>query len=804
MNRRLRTLVYAVGILALTAVAGNARAATPSDDEARAIAFDYLDAKARAGALGVHRQDVADLAVNKQYRSRHNGVTHLHLRQRIHDLEIDGTEYGVHLDRNGRVFFADGSMIANVAQRAAATGRSPQINADQAVVAAAAQLGLGTVGRLDLQQAADATAERRAVFSNPAVSRVPIPVRLRYVRVPDTDEVRLVWNMTIQNPYGSEWWELWADAATGELVRTANYTADATYRVFPSPAESPDNSGLVRSDIVDPDLDGGIASPFGWHDTNGAVGAESTLTVGNNVTACSDFDLPANACDPGSQPDGGAGLDFTTVAPLNLADQPQNYELAAVLNLFYWNNIMHDVTYQYGFDEPSGNFQVNNYGRGGLGNDAVNADAQDNSGTNNANFSTPSDGSQPRMQMFVWSAPQNIHENVPTVRDFPAGAATNGASPPFWGFTPPFTVTNDLVFVNDAQGADVNDGCCSTADGRCASAQAWGVTGKIALVRRGNCEFGAKAANAQDAGAIGTIIINNGSDGVAGMGAGVYGNLVTTPVQMVGKGNGNLLVAELAIPSVVNITMSSVAALPDRDSDLDAGVIAHEYGHGVSNRLTGNSVFCLQNVEQAGEGWSDWQTLFLHAEPSDTRLTERSIGGYVSFEPVNTPNYIGIRRFPYTTDNTVNPLTYAGVGDTANSQPHGIGTIWATTLWEAYWNLVDLDGYDPDIYNGTGGNNVAYQLVMDGMKIQACSPSFVMGRDAILAADGIDYDGDHECELWKAFAERGLGTAASTGAGSNDRIVTESFLLPAQCDADYIFSSSFGHGDLSHWSVSFP
>jgi extracellular elastinolytic metalloproteinase len=75
-----------------------------------------------------------------------------------------------------------------------------------------------------------------------------------------------------------------------------------------------------------------------------------------------------------------------------------------VTNLFYWNNIIHDVQYQYGFDEAAGNFQVNNYGRGGLGNDSVRAEAQDGAGTNNANFGTPADGQRPRMQMFIWTA----------------------------------------------------------------------------------------------------------------------------------------------------------------------------------------------------------------------------------------------------------------------------------------------------------------------------------------------------------------------------------------------------------------
>ena len=71
-------------------------------------------------------------------------------------------------------------------------------------------------------------------------------------------------------------------------------------------------------------------------------------------------------------------------------------------NLFYWNNIIHDVFYQYGFDEVSGNFQDKNHSQGGAGGDAVYAEAQDGGGTNNANFATPPDGTHPRMQMYLW------------------------------------------------------------------------------------------------------------------------------------------------------------------------------------------------------------------------------------------------------------------------------------------------------------------------------------------------------------------------------------------------------------------
>src|SRR5262249_45037470 len=75
------------------------------------------------------------------------------------------------------------------------------------------------------------------------------------------------------------------------------------------------------------------------------------------------------------------------------------------VNLFYVNNLLHDVHYHYGFTEAAGNFQFNNYGRGGLGNDAVQADAQDGGGTNNAHFATPPDGQAPRTQTYPFTPP---------------------------------------------------------------------------------------------------------------------------------------------------------------------------------------------------------------------------------------------------------------------------------------------------------------------------------------------------------------------------------------------------------------
>ena len=76
-----------------------------------------------------------------------------------------------------------------------------------------------------------------------------------------------------------------------------------------------------------------------------------------------------------------------------------------------------------------------------------------------------------------------------------------------------------------------------------------------------------------------------------------------------------------------------------------------------------------------------------------------------------------------------------------------MGYVWASMLWEMNWNLIDEHGFNPDIYDAwdTGGNNLALQLVMDGMKFQRCRPGFVSGRDSILDADLALTGGENQC-----------------------------------------------------------
>jgi len=219
---------------------------------------------------------------------------------------------------------------------------------------------------------------------------------------------------------------------------------------------------------------------------------------------------------------------------------------------------------------------------------------------------------------------------------------------------------------------------------------------------------------------------------------------------------------------------------PYRDGDLENGIIIHEYGHGISTRLTGGPANsnCLGWGESGGmgEGWGDFWATILRMRPEYTREKNFGMGTYA------IGNEKGIRKFVYSTDMSVNPSTYGFIRKFGYIGVHAKGEVWAEILFEMYWNLVDKHGFSKDWYNteakgkdGTvAGNVVALQLTVDGLKFQPCRPTFVDARDAILQADEVNYNGDHHCEIWSAFAKRGLGVNARKGG-------REDFELPAEC-----------------------
>ncbi|HET9344464.1 MAG TPA: M36 family metallopeptidase [Candidatus Limnocylindrales bacterium] len=748
---------------ALAAPPANGFVSGPRAGDAAAIALEHL--RTKANAYGLARADLADVVVADRYTDDHSGVTHLYLRQRVGGIQVADTDATVNVARDGSIVSVYSNMLPKLKERVrpGGVGRA----AATAVKDAARQLGLPAPGRLVVKQQVGGK-DRAVIFEKNRISLTVIPARLVYQ--PVGNELVLAWDVAIAETSGQHWWNARVDANTGKIVALYDWSAhaDDAYNVFAIPAESPDETG--RTIVTNPATE---ASPGGWHNTDADAAPEFTITRGNNVHAYPDRNNNNQADEP--SPDGGAGLSFDF--PLDLTAPPVDYQDAATANLFYVSNVIHDVLYTYGFDEKAGNFQVNNWSKNaGKGGDPVLAEAQDGSGRNNANFNTPPDGFSPVMQMFEWrsSAPNPILVNTGDL----AGQTFFG---PMAGFGDSLVttgpITGDVVYVGRGCDPDYPVGNAPPIPDDPYLADP---DGKIALIDRGTCTFVSKVKKAQDEGAIMAIVANNIAGAPFAMGGG--DPTITIPSVMISLADGNTFKAELPF----NVTISDgTGGAPDRDSDLDTVVIAHEYGHGVSNRLTGGpgNVNCLNNAEQMGEGWSDFLGVVLTARSSDVSTTNRSVATYLNFVDANGQ---GLRPTPYTTDMTVNPSTYQTVIDDAGTTltiPHGVGYVWASMLWEVYWNLVDEHGFNPDIYDSweTGGNNLALQLVIDGMKFQRCGPGFVDGRNAILDADLALTGGDNQCLIWEGFAKRGLGFSAEQRSSKKTADGTAAFDLPAEC-----------------------
>lgn len=573
-----------------------------------------------------------------------------------------------------------------------------------------------------------------------------------------------------------------------EPVQEQSQSVDETpqYRVFAFPNESPVDS--ERELLINPHFP--EYSPAGWH-SDGESENYYTITLGNNVAVMYDHDSQRlievmNGSYPslGDFIDGGSSFNFDF--PLDLSVHPNENKEAAVTNLFYASNLLHDIFYRYGFDEASANLQGYNFTGEGLGNDGVYVLGQTGESLgelDNAYCLVWPEGESAVMLFYLFTPAAigvPIYDLLEITTEGDLQGLYKGGFSEFGPILPSSPMPADLAIMEDTNsvGNDTYDGCdAATNPGE--------INGKIAVVRRGSCDFVQKAMNAQIAGALGVVVVNN-VPGEIGMESGTYGMAgygdsdIEISTIIISKEDGDQIISALENGSLEASLPPQDFEYPDllrRDSSIDNGIIAHEYGHGVSARLSGGGfTYCLGNLEQMGEGWSDFFALMLTMQPGDQGTDARGLANFVIYRDEEGQ---GMRPTAYSTDMTINPSTYATLSTYTNEEsPHRLGYVWATMLWELNWNLIGKYGFNPDIMATDGGNNKALQLVTEALKVQACQPGFVDGRDAILAADELLYEGENQCEIWKAFSKRGLGYYADQG-DTNDRLDgTADFEMP--------------------------
>jgi hypothetical protein len=605
-------------------------------------------------AIGLDEGDLENSIISNAYFNKMSGTYLVYLQQSYLDLPVFN-EITTLAFKNGELVSMAGDKIKSIDKRTRQAGPVPLHSAESAAKAALALKNI-----YPTQPLVAVGKGPKIEFGKLAVTREKITAELMWVPMNEGKDVVLGWQINLSPLGTADNWLIRLDAATNELIGETNLTVycnfdnlpqrehrsqpqagvngrrtegiipsvvnGASYRVVPYPAESPSHAGGAPELRTNPwILAPGNATSLKWHN-DGA--ADYYYTRGNNVWAYQDR-LNENttgvsrsaASTSAADPLIFEFLPDFSITPIQNSPVPN--QQFNITNLFYWNNIIHDLSYQYGFDEPAGNFQASNQGRGGLGNDFVRAEAQDGSGTGNANFNSPSDGGSGIMQMYLW-----------------------GGS-------------------------------------------------------------------------------------------------------------------------------------PQRDGDVDNGIIVHEFTHGISARLTGgpSQSGCLGNNEQMGEGWSDYFALMATQNWASSATTDgftnpRGIGTYASGQPVSGP---GIRPRRYTTNMAINEMTYANLPQQV--APHGVGFIWCTMLWDMTWEIIQQAGINPNLFDpsGAGGNTVALKLVTEGMKLQPCSPGFVDGRDAILRADQLLYGGLYHCAITRAFARRGLGYDANQGSSNSHSDGTAGF-----------------------------
>ncbi len=621
------------------------------------------------------------------------GITHVRLSQTVDGVRVAGAYAKVAISSRGEVLQSIDHLAAITDSPAPAT-----IGARQALSATLAHLGYPSVD-LAAGQVRGAKAEflaTRDFHRNPTVERVI------YVAA---DGLRIGFEVETWSRQGNQL-DYTLVGSDGAIVSVEHRTNNDAYNVFvEDPAKGPQT-------VINGPGAGNAESPSGW-----LAGTQTTINIsGNNAHAYLDTDAN-NAPDSGGTAvnDGN----FLTAVALSVQPSTVGNKAVAVQNLAYFNNTVHDILYRHGFNEAAGNFQTNNFGQGGAGNDPVQAEAQDGSGTDNANFSTPNDGSAPRMQMYLWSGVAPTALVTIGTTDYAGYASSFGAAPTLAGTTGPLAIM-------------------SPADG-CTAAAAGSLNGKIAIIDRGTCNFTVKVLNAQKAGAVAAVIANNAAGAFA---PGGTERRVKISSAMVSQADGATLRMQLGASTKLRKNPATPIQI---DGDIDSDIVFHEYGHGLTWRMIGSMSGKLAGA--IGEGASDVNAFLINHDPI--------VGEYAY------SNAAGIRRYSYAGY----PLTYSAV---TGAEVHNDGEIYAGAMWKVTQNYLAAGLTLSDVQDD----------FVDGMNFTPAAPAFEDMRDGMLqGATAV-----RACLIWRGFASSGIGVGADGRLSQNGTLtVVESFVLPPGC-----------------------
>lgn len=405
---------------------------TPSTRKSRvAVLKDFIEQN--EGVFGLRGGQVAELKVAADYTNPNGVLSFVELNQEINGVPVFRGEIKAGFTRDGQMI----RVINNLAPGIDIGSTSIDFGSAESAVASAARHINMTPAEVTGAVDAERTDELKVTFgtgdSATTAEKMYFPTEPGVV-VP-------AWRVLIWQPVDAYY--IIVDAATGEMLWRKNITEEqtqsATYGIYSNPngmmqvARSPfpiapgpnspngaQGAGIPRTSVSRIGNEG--VHSF---NNNGWLADGVTVTDGNAIQSGLDRD-GTDGVDPNSEAFSASRnfvYEYTPLDPNTNVGQapvpvPQTYpgsafQQGSTAHQFFISNWYHDETYRLGFTEQARNFQHNNFGRGGVGNDRIRGEGQDTSGTNNANFSTPADGGRGRMQMYLFvGASVNIDGNL--------------------------------------------------------------------------------------------------------------------------------------------------------------------------------------------------------------------------------------------------------------------------------------------------------------------------------------------------------------------------------------------------------
>jgi outer membrane protein assembly factor BamB len=365
--------------------------------------------------LGYGSQALAFARVKREFTTPHNRIRTVVWQQEVGGLEI--------FEATLTAQFGPGDSLISFSPRflpdpaLARRTEVQRISAADALARAARNIGETRAKAPDFISAPGSTENNRKLTGR----RILGEAEPRLVWFPqDRNTLKLCWRVVLTGATNKRLFLVLIDAGSGKVLLRRNWShdaVDASYLVFRKDSPTPqlpgwldptsDQPAVMPQETVNPPTVSSNASPDGWVNTRLNRFGLTNTTIGNNLDAHLDWygkypsygasvtpPRPHGTADPSQPPDvpeappaltsaapgtGGGKVFFTGpnfVADLSQSPTNSTTPNAAVVSAFYWCNWFHDVLYDLGFDEAAGNFQRDNFGRGGVGGDALQVHVQ--------------------------------------------------------------------------------------------------------------------------------------------------------------------------------------------------------------------------------------------------------------------------------------------------------------------------------------------------------------------------------------------------------------------------------------------